>query len=52
MRYFTPELPRSLFLLAFFLFLSNYAYSQSKTITGNIVDETGMGVIGANVYVK
>ena len=52
MRYFTPELPRSLFLLAFFLFFSNYAYSQSKTITGNIVDETGMSVIGANVYVK
>jgi TonB-dependent receptor len=44
---------RSIYSLAFLLFLSITAFSQTGTITGNVKDETtGEAVIGANVLIE
>ncbi|MFT5436921.1 MAG: hypothetical protein ACI840_001573, partial [Ulvibacter sp.] len=43
---------RKILSVATLLLLSLSIFAQNRTITGTILDETGLGVIGANVVVK
>ena len=42
---------RALALISFVLFAS-VAFAQQKTVSGNVVDQTGQPLIGVNVTVK
>jgi TonB-linked SusC/RagA family outer membrane protein len=43
---------KKILTLGAFLLLSLTAFAQNRTIAGTILDETGLGVIGANVIAK
>jgi TonB-linked SusC/RagA family outer membrane protein len=43
---------RILIFCAFFLLSQINLFAQDRTVTGKVVDETGEGVIGANVVIK
>ncbi len=43
---------KALFLLSAFLLFAGAAFSQNRTITGKVVDETGQAVPGASVRLK
>lgn len=48
----TPFKKMSWFMLLAALLLTTNAFAQQKKITGKVIDETGMGVPGANVIIK
>lgn len=52
MIFFTSVNFKKTLTIGFFLLFSIGIFAQSRTITGTVVDESGLGVIGANILIK
>lgn len=52
MKTIKPIRMRDYFLLLCFLLVTTIVWGQSSTLTGNVTDDTGEAVIGANILVK